>query len=71
MSSNLSSCYRVIVVNYHLYGCTEARCQTKCLQYANKYNQAVKSFQCVKADLCHCECFNKQHLPCHQSHGIS
>ncbi|KAG0530474.1 hypothetical protein BDA96_05G189700 [Sorghum bicolor] len=53
MSSNLSSCYRVIVVNYHLYGCTEARCQTKCLQYANKYNQAVKSFQCVKADLCH------------------
>ncbi|KXG28842.1 hypothetical protein SORBI_3005G174100 [Sorghum bicolor] len=63
MSSTLSSCYPTLVLNFHLHRCTEARCQTKCLDYANKYHLGVKNSQCYKANLCHCECSAKNHLP--------
>ena len=52
-----------LVFNFHLHRCTEARCQTKCLEYANKYHLVVNNSQCEKPNLCHCECSAKQHLP--------
>jgi hypothetical protein len=55
--------HAALVLNFHLHRCTEARCQTKCLDYANKYHLGVKNSQCYKANLCHCECSAKNHLP--------
>ena len=46
-----------------LPGCTEVLCNKKCWEYANSYHIVVKNSICEKADLCHCECAVKQHLP--------
>ena len=55
--------HAVPVCHFHLPGCTEPLCQTKCSEYANKVNKEVKSSKCDKPDICHCELSTKQHLP--------
>jgi hydroxyacyl-ACP dehydratase HTD2-like protein with hotdog domain len=63
--------HAALVFNSHLHLCTEARCQTKCLEYANKYHLVVKNSQCYKANLCHCECSAKQHQLTTESMGLA
>ena len=55
--------HAVPVCHFHLPGCTEALCQTKCSEYASKVNKVAKSSKCDRPDICHCECSAKQHLP--------
>ena len=52
-----------VMANIPLHGCTEARCQTKCLEYANTSHLVAKNSHCGKPNICQCECSAKQHLP--------
>jgi len=51
-----------VMANIPLHGCTEARCQTKCLEYANTSHLVAKNSHCGKPNICQCECSAKQHL---------
>ena len=52
-----------VMANIPLHGCTEARCQTKCLEYANKRGVVVKNSYCATANACACSLAPKQRLP--------
>jgi hypothetical protein len=55
--------YAGAIIGIPLTGCTQELCQTKCLEFANKHNQVVKSSYCATANFCNCEVAPKQRLP--------
>lgn len=62
----------VPVCHFHLPGCTEALCKTKCMPYANKFNKGVKLSKCDKPDICHYELSAAANLAAYHptSHGL-